>query len=76
MSTKIKANAYILIGGLSKRFGSPKWEAKLKGDRLIDHTWEICKVFKKQYIVGKSDYNQIEYPFIKDVIEKIQTALN
>ena len=76
MSTKIKANAYILIGGLSNRFGSPKWEAKLKGVRLIDHTWEICKVFKKRYIIGKSDYTQIKYPLLKDKIEKIQTPLN
>ena len=37
-STKINANAYVLIGGSSKRFGSPKWAAKLNGVRLIDHT--------------------------------------
>ena len=58
-STKINANAYILIGGSSKRFGSPKWAVKLNGVRLIDHTWEICKVFNKRYIIGKSRHNQI-----------------
>ena len=75
-STKINANAYVLIGGSSKRFGSPKWAAKLNGVRLIDHTWKICKVFKKRYIIGKSRHNQIKYPFLEDEIVKIQSPLN
>ena len=69
-STKINANAYVLIGGSSKRFGSPKWEAKLNGVRLIDHTWEICKIFESCTIVGKSKNNEIRYPFLKDKIDQ------
>ena len=75
-STKINANAYILIGGSSKRFGSPKWEAKLNGVRLIDHTWEICKIFESCTIVGKSKNNEIKYPFLKDKIDNVQSPIN
>ena len=75
-STKINANAYVLIGGSSKRFGSPKWEAKLNGVRLIDHTWEICKIFESCTIVGKSKNNEIKYPFLKDKIDNVQSPIN
>jgi len=75
-SIKFNANAYILIGGSSKRFGSHKWEAKLNGVRLIDHTWEICKVFKNRYIIGKSSFSQIKYPFLMDEIVKVQSPIN
>ena len=63
-STKINANAYVLIGGSSKRFGSPKWKAKLNGVRLIDHTWEICKIFDNCTIVGKSKNNENIFSFL------------
>jgi len=75
-STKINANAYILIGGSSKRFGSPKWEAKLNGVRLIDHTWEICKIFESCTIVGKSKNNEIKYPFLEDKVDNVQSPIN
>jgi len=75
-SRNIKANAYILIGGSSKRFGSPKWEATFNGVRLIDQTWESCKEFENRYIIGKSKFNQIEYPFILDKMVKVQSPLN
>ena len=75
-STKINANAYVLIGGSSKRFGSPKWEAKLNGVRLIDHTWEICKIFESCTIVGKSKNNEIKYPFLEDKVDNVQSPIN
>ena len=75
-STKINANAYVLIGGSSKRFGSPKWKAKLNGVRLIDHTWEICKIFENCTIIGKSKNNEITYPFLKDKIDNVQSPIN
>ena len=64
-STKINANAYVLIGGSSKRFGSPKWEAKLNGVRLIDHTWEICKIFESCTIAVS--YTHLTLPTIYSV---------
>ena len=75
-STKINANAYILIGGSSKRFGSPKWEAEINGVRLIDHTWEICKIFESCTIVGKSKNNEIKYPFLEDKVDNVQSPIN
>ena len=75
-STKINANAYVLIGGSSKRFGSPKWEAKLNGVRLIDHTWEICKIFESCTIEGKSKNNEIKYPFLEDKVDNVQSPIN
>ena len=71
----IPANAYILIGGNSRRFGSPKWKAKVNGSRMIEHAWNICSNFKNRFIVGKSNPNEIEYSFIRDTFD-IQSPIN
>ena len=74
-STIIPANAYILIGGNSRRFGSPKWKAKVNGSRMIEHAWNICSNFKNRFIIGKSKPNEIEYSFIRDTFN-IQSPIN
>ena len=48
--TKIPATATILIGGESKRFGSPKWEAIIDGIKLIDRTWDSCEIFENRFV--------------------------
>ena len=74
-STIIPANAYILIGGNSRRFGEPKWKAQINGFTMIEYAWNICSDFKNRFIIGKSKPNEIEYSFINDVLD-IQSPLN
>ncbi|MGY8780225.1 MAG: molybdenum cofactor guanylyltransferase [Fidelibacterota bacterium] len=74
-STKISATATILIGGHSKRFGSPKWEATVNGIRLIDRTWDLCGMFDNRFVIGKEKPNLMPYPFIRDELD-IQSPIN
>jgi len=73
--TKIPATAFILIGGESKRFGSPKWAATIDGQRMIDRTWELCDIFENRFVIGKQKPESISYPIISDELE-IQTPIN
>ena len=73
--TKIPATAFILIGGESKRFGSPKWAATIDGQRMIDRTWELCDIFENRFVIGKQKPESISYPFIQDELE-IQSPIN
>ena len=70
----IKATAFILIGGKSKRFGSPKWAATIDGQTILDRTWNLCNNFENRFVVGKKP-DSISYPFIKDELE-IQSPIN
>jgi len=72
---KIPATATILIGGESKRFGSPKWEAIIDGIKLIDRTWDSCEIFENRFVVGKEKPDSISYSFIKDELD-LQAPIN
>ncbi len=71
----INASSFILIGGFSRRFGSPKWKAELNNIRLIDHMWNMCLDFENRYVIGKEEPEEVSYPFISDALD-IQTPLN
>ena len=71
----IPATATILIGGESKRFGSPKWEAIIDGIKLIDRTWDSCEIFENRFVVGKEKPDSISYSFIKDELD-LQAPIN
>ena len=71
----IKANAFILIGGKSERFGSPKWQATINGRSILDRIWNSCDSFEKRYVIGKEKPDSISYPFIKDELD-IQAPIN
>ena len=73
--TKIPATAYILIGGESKRFGSPKWQATINGRSILDRIWGACNGFENKYVIGKEKPDSISYPFIKDELD-IQAPIN
>ena len=73
--TKIPATATILIGGESRRFGSPKWEAIIGGIKLIDRTWDLCEIFESRFVVGKEKPDSISYSFIKDELD-LQAPIN
>ena len=46
----IKATSFILIGGKSERFGSPKWKATISGQSVLDQIWNSCDSFEKRYV--------------------------
>ena len=71
----INASAFILIGGMSRRFGSPKWKAVLNNVKLIDQIWEMCHEFENRFVIGKREPKDLSYPFIADTFD-IQTPLN
>jgi molybdopterin-guanine dinucleotide biosynthesis protein A len=71
----IKASAFILIGGESKRFGSPKWQATINGRSILDRIWGACNGFENRYVIGKEKPDSISYPFIKDELD-IQAPIN
>ncbi|MFQ6616390.1 MAG: molybdenum cofactor guanylyltransferase [Fidelibacterota bacterium] len=50
----IPASAYILAGGKSRRFGSPKWRATLNGETLLDRSAQLCRsLFQEWCVVAK-----------------------
>ncbi|MEO2185585.1 MAG: molybdenum cofactor guanylyltransferase, partial [bacterium] len=71
----IKATAFILIGGKSKRFGSPKWAATIDRQTILDQTWDLCDNFENRFVAGKKKPDSISYPFVKDELE-IQSPIN
>ena len=71
----IKATSFILIGGKSERFGSPKWKATISGQSVLDRIWNSCDSFEKRYVIGKEKPDSISYPFIKDELD-IQAPIN
>jgi len=78
----IKATAFILIGGKSERFGSPKWKATISGKSVLDRIWNSCDSFEKRYVIGKEKPDSISYQFFKDELDihapinGLYTALN
>jgi len=66
MSTTIPASAYILIGGKSLRFGSPKWQAEIQKKSVLNIIWNACNIFENRYVVGKENPTQLNKPFIRD----------
>ena len=65
----ISASVFILVGGKSERFGSPKWQATIGGQTILDQIWGACNGFENRYVIGKEKPDSISYPFIKDELE-------
>ena len=67
--------AFILIGGSSRRFGKPKCITELKGKRMAEIVYSnITDSFKNVSIVGKKNHFP-QYNFIPDK-HKIQCPMN
>ena len=71
----IQASAFILIGGKSERFGSPKWQAVIDGKSILDRTWDVCSDFEHRFVIGKNKLENFKKPFIHDEL-KIQAPIN
>ena len=71
----ISATAFILIGGKSERFGSPKWKAKINGKSVLDIVWDACNYFENRIIIGKEKPDIFDRPFIQDTL-KINAPMN
>ena len=69
MSPLIPATAGILIGGQSRRFGSPKWKVKVGGETVLDRLWQVCGRFEERIVIGKEKPADLDKPFHKDELE-------
>ncbi len=69
------ASAFILIGGKSNRFGSPKWKVMVGTRSVLDRIWDACNAFENRVVVGKNFSSENSYPFIKDIL-KIEAPVN
>ena len=70
----IPASAFILIGGHSRRFGTPKWQAIIDGKTVLDHIWNACGKFQEIYTIGKQ-HRDNNKPFLRDELE-IEAPIN
>ena len=71
----IPAKAFILIGGKSKRFGSPKWKVVIDGKTVLDRIWGSCTEFENRFVVGKEKHADLNKPFIQDEL-KLNAPIN
>ncbi|MDP7095420.1 MAG: molybdenum cofactor guanylyltransferase [Candidatus Marinimicrobia bacterium] len=71
----VKASAFILIGGKSARFGSPKWQVNINGKSVLDIVWDACNYFENRIVVGKEKPDGFDKPFIQDTL-KINAPMN
>lgn len=63
----IPASAYILAGGQSRRFNSPKWRAKINGKTLLDRSTGLCRsLFEESYVVAKKGMKTHPPPEVTD----------
>ena len=61
-----KGSAFILIGGKSERFNSPKWKAVIGGDSVLNRLWNVCSNFENRFVVGKEKPENLNKLFIHD----------
>ena len=62
----IPAMAGILIGGESRRFGSPKWKAEIDSVPVLERLWKTCDGFESRIVIGKNKPVELDKPFLSD----------
>jgi len=78
----INASAFLLIGGKSKRFGSPKWKVILNNESVLNRIWSQLESFKYRAVIGKKEPSKVHKSFLTDTlnldapINGIYTALS
>ncbi len=57
----------MLLGGASRRFGSPKALARLGGETLAEHAWRLLgEAFEERIAVGKAGELELPFPVSDD----------
>ena len=71
----IPATAFILIGGVSQRFCTPKCQEIIDGETVLDRIWNSCDKFQERYIIGKNQHRDKKKPFLMDELD-IEAPIN
>ena len=59
----------LLVGGGSRRFGSPKALARFRGQTLAEHCWDALAWCDERLAVGKRGGPQLPFPVLEDESE-------
>lgn len=59
----------LLVGGASRRFGSPKALASLDGESLAERAWRLLEGCAERIAVGKAGGPQLPFPLVDDGTE-------
>jgi len=59
----------LLVGGASRRFGSPKALARFRGQTLAEHCWDALAWCDERLAVGKRGGPQLPFPVLEDESE-------
>lgn len=69
LMTIIPSSAWILAGGQSRRFGSPKGGAVVAGQTLLDRAWDLCSpIFRSTCLVTKRNLGPVDRPAVLDLV--------
>lgn len=56
----------LLVGGASRRFGSPKALARFGGETLAERAWRALAWCDERFAVGKADELELPFPVVDD----------
>jgi molybdopterin-guanine dinucleotide biosynthesis protein A len=59
----------LLVGGASRRFGSPKALATLGGETLAERAWRTLAFCDERLAVGKADEFGLPFPVLEDGVD-------
>jgi molybdopterin-guanine dinucleotide biosynthesis protein A/RimJ/RimL family protein N-acetyltransferase len=66
----------VLVGGASRRFGSPKALASFEGETLAERAWRtIGRACDIRIAVGKHDELELPFPILDDGADDVRAAL-
>ena len=66
----------LLVGGASRRFGSPKALASFEGETLAERAWRtIGRACDIRIAVGKRDELELPFPFLDDGADDVRAPL-
>jgi molybdenum cofactor guanylyltransferase len=72
--SQVSITGILLVGGTSRRFGSPKALAPFGGRTLAEHSWEALAWCEERIAVGKRGGPRLPFPVIDDGSE-VQAAI-
>jgi molybdenum cofactor guanylyltransferase len=63
----VEVTGILLVGGASRRFGSPKALALLDGESLAERAWRLLEACAERFAVGKhADGVELPFPIVDD----------